>query len=110
MTKETAIKMIESKLLCAACEIVGASADCDNCRLNYEQGNLGEQQEWLAMALTALKEPERVHAHWIDSPNVPECVVCSNCLSDELSAQVIVPAPEWYKYCPCCGARMDEEE
>ena len=51
-----------------------------------------------------------VHARWIDSPNIPECVVCSNCMSDGLSAQVLAPAPVHYRFCPCCGARMDGEE
>lgn len=53
-------------------------------------------------------EPVR-HAQWIESPNIMECVVCSSCLSDDLSAQVVAPAPKWYRYCPICGARMDEE-
>ena len=51
-----------------------------------------------------------VHARWIDSPNIPECVVCSNCMSDELSAQVLAPAPVYYRFCPCCGARMGGED
>ena len=50
-----------------------------------------------------------VHAHWIDSPNIMECVVCSNCFSDDLSAQVVAPPPADYKFCPSCGAKMDEE-
>lgn len=48
-----------------------------------------------------------VHGKWVDSPNITECVVCSNCMSDNLSAQVIAPAPPHYKYCPNCGAKMD---
>ena len=44
---------------------------------------------------------------WIKSPNIMEYVVCSNCLSDDLSAQVVALAPEWYRYCPCCGALME---
>ena len=48
------------------------------------------------------------HAKWIDSPNIMECVVCSNCMSGNLSAQVVAPAPDWYNYCPVCGAKMDE--
>lgn len=50
------------------------------------------------------------HGHWIESPNIMECVVCSSCLSDDLSAQVVAPAPKWYRYCSCCGAKMDEED
>lgn len=50
-----------------------------------------------------------VHAHWIDSPNIMECVVCSNCFSDDLSAQVVAPPPADYKFCPSCGAQMDEK-
>ena len=49
------------------------------------------------------------HAKWIDSPNIMECVVCLNCMSGNLSAQVVAPAPDWYNYCPVCGAKMDAE-
>ena len=60
--------------------------------------------------LPAADVAEVVHGRWIDSPNIPECVVCSNCMSDGLSAQVLAPAPVHYRFCPCCGARMDGEE
>jgi len=50
-----------------------------------------------------------VRGRWIQSPNVSECVVCSECMSDGLSAQVIAPAPPWYKYCPNCGAKMEDK-
>lgn len=40
---------------------------------------------------------------WIPSPNINECVVCSECMSDGLSAQVIAPAPHYYRFCPMCG-------
>ena len=51
-----------------------------------------------------------LHARWVDSPNIAECVVCSNCMSDNLSAQVIAPAPQYYHHCPCCGAKIDGNE
>lgn len=45
-----------------------------------------------------------VHAHWIDY--LPETqdvrMICSNC------ATVDAPMYKW-KFCPNCGARMDEE-
>jgi hypothetical protein len=49
-------------------------------------------------------EPPR--GEWIPSPNIMECVVCSRCNSDNLSAQVVDPPPPWYHFCPNCGAKM----
>jgi hypothetical protein len=73
MTKEVAKKMLKAKLECLKNETSGINYDCnmrlcDGCSLNYEQGNMGEQKEALAMAIKAL-ESQR----WIPvSERLPE--------------------------------------
>ena len=61
MTNELAIDMAKSKLECL--ERISSSScpcdDCDNCSLNYEQGNMGEQKEWLKMAINALEREQQ---------------------------------------------------
>lgn len=60
MTPEEAVKMIKAKLDCMCREFSGIDEDCntsncDNCRLNYEQGTVGEQMEALRVAISALQ-------------------------------------------------------
>lgn len=60
MTRECAIRMLKAKLKCMELEISGTTPtcnnrDCDVCRLNYEQGNMGEQKECLRLAIKALE-------------------------------------------------------
>lgn len=59
--KPKAIKMIKAKLNCMTREVSGIDQDCNNgvcseCSLNYEQGNMGEQKEWLRMSVEALEQ------------------------------------------------------
>lgn len=61
MTREEAIKMAKSFLKCMEREASGQdemcnSHKCDECSLNYEQGNTGEQKEWLRMVIKALEQ------------------------------------------------------
>lgn len=60
MTKEEAIKMIEARLECLTRVTRGIWDECnydlcDECELNYTQGNMGEQKEWMRMAIESLK-------------------------------------------------------
>ena len=60
MTNEQATKMLKAKLECLKRETSGTDFDCNNsncdeCSLCYEQGNIGEQQEALDMAIKALE-------------------------------------------------------
>lgn len=61
MTLDNAIDMAKSKLECMELETRGSCPcdDCDNCSLNYEQGNMGEQIEWLGMAIKALEREQK---------------------------------------------------
>lgn len=60
MTKEQAIKMIKAKRECIELDTNGNAELCDRncgeCKLNYEQGNMGEQKEALDMAINALEQ------------------------------------------------------
>lgn len=73
MTNEEAKKMLKAKLECLKNETSGINHDCnmrlcDGCLLNYDQGNMGEQQEALEIAVKAV---ERI-GHLIDRP----CEAC----------------------------------
>ena len=64
MTIEEAKKMAEAKLKCMERDVSGKDDDCNNqrcneCPLNYEQGNIGEQIEWLSMAINALEREQK---------------------------------------------------
>ena len=61
MTIEEAIKRANAKLQCIDRESSGLDEMCNkykcyDCELNYEQGNIGQQKEWLRLAITALKK------------------------------------------------------
>ena len=61
MTNEQAKKMLKAKLECLKHETSGMYSDCnrcncDECSLNYEQGNMGEQKEALDMTIKALEQ------------------------------------------------------
>lgn len=63
MTRKEAIKMIKAKLECMTRDVSGIDEDCnmhrcDECGLNYDQGNMGEQKEWLKMSIQALEDLE----------------------------------------------------
>lgn len=63
MTREEAIKMLTAKAECMKRDISGFDEDCNShrcgeCNLCYEQGNMGEQVEYLQMAIKALEEPQ----------------------------------------------------
>lgn len=63
MTRKEAIKMIKAKLECMTRDVSGIDEDCnmhrcDECGLNYDQGNMGEQIEWLKMSIQALEDLE----------------------------------------------------
>lgn len=64
MTNEEAIRMLKAKLECMTRDVSGRDSDCidrrcDECPLNYEQGNMGEQKEWLRMAIKALEQESK---------------------------------------------------
>lgn len=64
MTREEAIKMMKAKLECMTREVSGLSENCnkkcDECNLCYDQGNMGEQIEWMKIAIKALEQEPSV--------------------------------------------------
>jgi hypothetical protein len=62
MTSKQALKMAKAKLECIERQTSGKAElccnFCENCSLCYEQGNIGEQKEWLKMAIKALEPCE----------------------------------------------------
>ena len=73
MTNEQAIKMAKASLKCLERDVSGQnemcnSHKCDECNLTYEKGNMGEQKEWLRMAIQALEQTKWIPA----SERLPE--------------------------------------
>ena len=65
LTKTEAVKMLTAKVECIKRYSSGINEDCNSpdcgeCTLWYEQGNMGEQIEYLQMAIKALEEPQWV--------------------------------------------------
>ena len=61
MTREEAIEMIKAKIDCMERDSSGIYEECnieqcDDCFLNYWQGNIGEQKEYLKMAIKSLED------------------------------------------------------
>ena len=61
MTLDEATNMLKATLECLKRETSGNFFDCnrcncDECSLNYEQGNMGEQKEALDLAIKALEQ------------------------------------------------------
>ncbi len=60
MKVDKAIKMLEAKLKCLEHMTSRTSLcndiKCNSCSLQYEQGNIKEQKEYLQMAIFALKK------------------------------------------------------
>lgn len=91
MTNEEAVKMLEAKLECMRRDVSGIDDDCnrklcDECHLCYDQGNMGEQQEYLRMSIKSLKQ-EPCKDGWIPtSVRLPEVMDGANgeCSDDVL--------------------------
>ena len=75
MIREEAKKMAMARLECMERETSGiqkmCNNKCDECSLNYEQGNMGEQKEWLRMAIKAL-EQQPCEDCISRTPNIPK--------------------------------------
>lgn len=137
MTNEEAKKMLKAKLECLKNETSGINYDCnmrlcDGCSLNYEQGNIGEQEEALEMAIRALDswtkysdelwkkayargyndaKTERTKGHWIEEEMFDGEVAykCSEC-GGLFELENGTPKDNEYNFCPKCGEKMAESE
>lgn len=87
ITLEDAIKMLEARLDCMHRSSSGIDVDCnrekcDDCDSNYAQGTVGEQQEALKEAISALEK---------QIPKKP--MIKIDVFNENL----------WHLYCPTCG-------
>lgn len=120
IAKEDAIKMAKADLKCMERDTSGQdemcnSHKCDECSLNYERGNIGEQKEWLRLAIKALEQEPR-KGHWEettysyhyynDGEIETEDLRCS-CCQEYTEWDISLPHKPYY--CPNCGADMREE-
>lgn len=94
----------------------GMAEDCKNCKTGYrscEYDRIYSKMdfcEWLDDAPTVDAVPV-VHGRWIRVYSRPgvfkylgwTCDQCGQRTGNEY-------APQWYKFCPNCGARMDGKE
>lgn len=101
--------MVEARLEClqrstSGTDIMCNARDCDNCELNYAQGNIGEQKEWLKLAINAFHNQEQKTAHWIKVTNGRgghECDICHEYAPSYKNGDEYLT-----KFCPDCGAKM----
>ena len=71
-----------------------------------------KQFEAYRMAVEALRQEPMAHAHWTiiyESTAGVTDARCSNCGYESLAYENDVHTDENCNYCPCCGAKMDEE-
>lgn len=114
MTNQEAIIMAKAKLKCIENETSGrgelCSRECNDCELNYAQGNMGEQQEWLKKAISAMeitsamekqipKKPEVDQVQEIRFCTVYKCPTCGGRFTGKIS-----------DYCYHCGQKLEWEE
>lgn len=121
MTSEQALKMAKAKLECIERQTSGKTEickdDCESCSLCYEQGNMGEQKEWLKMAIKALEQesiqPKAKSGKWIKygRPRCDEqhyqCTACNYYINFGKWGDLYTKE---FRYCPNCGAKMESEE
>lgn len=78
LTTKEAIAMLQAKVECITRETSGLDYDCNNarcdlCHFNYAQGTMGEQKEYLKMAINALEKQknfEKVYRTLIDTIDI----------------------------------------
>lgn len=116
MTREEAIKMAKADLKCMERDTSGQdemcnSHKCDECSLNYERGNMGEQKEWLRLAIKALEQEPR-KGHWCpQNDDYFDWYECSECgYGSEGEMQHSSEYDVRTNFCPNCGADMREVE
>lgn len=115
MTESEALDMLKVKLKCTelddlACIGKGCDRKCDDCDLNYEQGNHGRQKEAMKMAISALekqipKKPVMKNDDGIecDSGMPPYCPTCGI----ELTDRIPFDNKDFYFHCLNCGQALD---
>lgn len=113
MNESEAKAMLQEKLKCMEqkdlkCIGKGCDGDCDNCHLNYEQGNWGEQKKAMEVAIKALglteeRTPDLEGDGYSDGHLVYDTWICPNC---EKHYEMEY---EEHDHCPNCGQAIDWE-
>lgn len=106
-------EMLQAKLKCMELEDLkaiekGCDGKCEECHLNYEQGNRGEQKEAIGVAIAALelqtpKAPNLEGDGYSDGHLVYDTWICPNC---ETRYEMEY---EEYDHCPKCGQAINWE-
>lgn len=106
ITNEEATEHLTAKLECLTrskgfrekCDSYNSYEGCYECDLGHKQGNIGEQIESLKLAIKALEQEPKT-GRWIKS-NIGGAKVCSVCNAHMGLSN--------FKFCPNCGAKMQE--
>lgn len=114
ITASEAKAMLQAKLECMKqkdlkCIGEGCDGDCDNCHLNYEQGNWGEQKKAMEVAIKALglteeRTPDLEGDGYSDGHLVYDTWICPNC---ETHYEMEY---EEHDHCPKCGQAINWKE
>lgn len=108
-------KMLRARLECMKQEDLravekGCNKECDECHLNYEQGNRGEQKEAISVGIAALKlqipkkpmyEVDAYDAYDDSGSLIYDTWICPQC---ESRYEV---GYDDYDFCPNCGQAID---
>lgn len=110
MTNKEAKQMLQARLECMKQEdlsAIGKGCDkkCDECHLNYEQGNRGEQKEAISVGIAALelqtaKKPIKVKNDGIRYTDTYRCPTCKGAFTGTGIAD----------YCYHCGQRIEWDD
>lgn len=49
------------------------------------------------------------HAYWIMHPHGAECSECKYTFRIQPTLPTVMPLKPWWRFCPSCGAKMDEK-
>ncbi len=108
METREAIGMAKAKLKCIEKSVTGMDKFCNNnrcdeCELNYDQGNMGEQREWLKESISAMeKQMSKKVELWNDADRCPACHILFG--PRDLRKNLI----SWkMDYCKYCGQKLD---
>ena len=85
--------------------------DCDNCKLCYEQGTVGEQREAVNMAIKALeKQIPKKPIMKLYFEDIEEEYLCCQTCGDILSDRILFENKDFYFHCLECGQAFDWSE
>jgi len=94
MTRKEAIEMLHSQLECITRSISGCDEVCEECSLNYDQGNMGEHREYLRMSIRALKTLDKIEKIIDDSAFNIEFVTTDYLMSEMVQYSILEVAEE----------------